>query len=60
MSEETYRCAACGREFAKARSDDEAENEALRDFGVPNAASDPEMAVVCDDCYRAMTRAAAG
>lgn len=51
MSPTEYTCDLCGGVFEKARSDDEAEGEALQVFGVPNASTDPGMAVVCDDCF---------
>ena len=48
----TYTCAACGGQFQKVGTDDRANDEALANFGTANASSDPNMAEVCDDCYR--------
>jgi DNA-directed RNA polymerase subunit RPC12/RpoP len=52
----TYVCAACGGEFKHGRSDEDAHQEALRDFGRDGHADDME--IVCDDCYRAMRQRA--
>jgi DNA-directed RNA polymerase subunit RPC12/RpoP len=49
-----YTCEECGGTFQRASDDAEANAEAARDFGVANASDDPSMAIVCDDCYRAM------
>lgn len=45
------RCEECGGVFEKQISDDEANAEALRIWGVPNASRQSHMAVVCDDCF---------
>ena len=50
----TYRCSACGGIFEKGWSDQEAEQDAREKWGVPNAMNNPEMTVVCDDCYQQM------
>lgn len=49
-----YTCAQCGGTFNRASDDAPAIAEAARDFGVPDASTDPRMAIVCDDCYRAL------
>jgi hypothetical protein len=46
-----YRCEMCGESFQKGRSDEEANKEAEEIFGTPNASEDPNMAIVCDDCF---------
>jgi hypothetical protein len=51
---EKYTCAACGGTFSKGWSEEEALAESRDVFGV-DPAQDPTMAVVCDDCYKAMT-----
>ncbi len=54
MSEHSraYTCDECHRTFDEGWSDDEAQAEALRTFGVRG--DSPGMARVCDDCYRAI------
>lgn len=47
-----YTCDLCGGTFHNTRSEDEANAEAFENFGIRNANRDPEMAVLCDDCYR--------
>ena len=49
-----YRCTHCGGTFQRVQDDAVAEAEARRDFGVAEASRDPGMAIVCDDCYRAL------
>lgn len=49
---DTFTCDCCKKTFPKERSDAEAEAEAERIFGVKDASSDPDMAVVCDDCWK--------
>lgn len=46
----TYRCAECGGEFEFARDDEDAQAEAVQNFGRRGDA--PGMAIVCDDCYK--------
>jgi len=53
---ETYICAACGGTFATKWSDEEAAAESREVFGV-DPDTDPTMAIVCDDCYKAITTA---
>jgi hypothetical protein len=48
----TFVCANCGGEFEEAWDDEEAQAEAVRDFGKRGEA--PGMAVVCDDCYKTL------
>lgn len=53
---ETFTCASCGWTFETSWSDEEACAESRDAFGV-DIHQDPTMAVVCDDCYKAMTTA---
>jgi len=49
---DTYKCAACDGVFEKEWSDDEAMDESRDLFGdVPQS----NLAVVCDDCFKAMS-----
>lgn len=50
----TYECAGCGGTFTSRRSDEDAETEAEALWGVKDAASNPGMAIVCDDCFKAI------
>ncbi len=52
MNHNEYQCASCLKVFTKVWSDEEAEAEAMSRFGVPTAAKDPGMAVVCSACYQ--------
>lgn len=49
-----YTCEDCGGTFDEGWSDEEANAEALENFGVTNASKDTSMARICDDCYKAM------
>ena len=49
-----YTCAQCGGTFTRIVDDAVAIAEADRDFGVPDAHTNPHMVIVCDDCYRAL------
>jgi len=51
----TYTCAACKGEFESDWTEEEANAEALKNFGVPDASTRSDMDVVCDDCYKIMT-----
>jgi DNA-directed RNA polymerase subunit RPC12/RpoP len=44
----TYICSACGREFEKGWSDEEAESEFAEAFGRAVEGNEP---IVCEDCY---------
>jgi DNA-directed RNA polymerase subunit RPC12/RpoP len=46
-----YTCALCGGEFEKT-SDDAANAEAERIWGVKDASESPDMEIVCDDCWQ--------
>lgn len=50
--DDTYKCDMCGDTFEKGWSDEEAEEEAADIFGVEGAASNSDMSVVCEDCFR--------
>lgn len=52
---EHYTCERCGGTFLKGWSDDEAEAESEGMFGVKHASQNPGMAVVCDNCFKALT-----
>ena len=52
VTESTYTCADCGGTFTKGWSDAAAVAEAEREFGVKGADTQPDMAIVCDDCYK--------
>lgn len=48
MGEEMYRCAACGHEFEKEWSDEEAMAESKLLWGdLP----EKDLCVICDDCF---------
>ncbi len=47
-----YTCSECGGTFYTGRTDEEAQAEAVRNFGVRG--DHPGMAIVCDDCYKAI------
>lgn len=49
-----YRCAACGGSFNASWSDEEANAEAEKFWGVTKAKEDARMVVVCDDCFQRM------
>jgi len=51
-----YTCEACGGEFETERSDEAANVEAEINFGIAEASTRSDMAIVCDDCYRAIMR----
>jgi len=50
-----YTCAACGGTFTAEWSTEEAEAEALEIFGIVDASRDPDMAEICDDCFKRLT-----
>jgi hypothetical protein len=53
----TYKCSHCGGVFDSERSDEDAQQESVSNFGVRGDAPREQtpqgqgMAVVCDDCY---------
>ena len=47
-----YTCGSCGGRFESERSDQEALTESVALFGKHQA---KDLAVVCDDCFRAIT-----
>jgi hypothetical protein len=56
---ETFSCEYCRQTFEKTRSDDEMDAEARALFGTVHvftslSSKDPDMAVVCDECFKAM------
>jgi DNA-directed RNA polymerase subunit RPC12/RpoP len=54
IPEKSYVCASCGGRFLYGRPDEDALAEALRDFG--KRSTDPDMVLVCDDCYAQIMR----
>jgi hypothetical protein len=49
----TFTCAVCGQVFPQDPATvAEAEAEAARLWGVPQASQDPDMVVLCDPCYQ--------
>jgi hypothetical protein len=59
MSNGTFTCENCGEVFENESTDEEADAEAERLFGVKNAHSkvgdgDDDMAIVCEDCWKLM------
>jgi len=51
MSEEDFECDMCHETFPTEWTKEEANAEALERFGVEDAADNPDMARVCDDCW---------
>lgn len=49
----TYQCAHCGGTFESGWTDDEANAEAERLYGVKDASQRDDMAQICDDCFKA-------
>lgn len=50
MKKETYKCKCCGGVFEKGWSEEEAREEAVRNF--PDVQKEPQV-IICDDCYKA-------
>ena len=50
----TYTCEECEGVFEYGWDDDQAHEEALKRFGKDG--HDPDMAIVCDDCYKRLTQ----
>lgn len=46
-----FTCAYCGEVFTKKWSDEDANVEAMQLWNVQNAVNDPDMEIVCDDCF---------
>lgn len=46
-----YTCSCCGKRCISSYPTAEADKEAEKVFGVKNASKDPDMRIVCDDCY---------
>ena len=51
MEKNEYKCAMCEGVFTKGWTDEEAEKEAVENFGTMMA-HDDDQAIVCDDCYQ--------
>ena len=50
-----YQCEQCGEIFRAQLDDGESANrEAKERFGVEDATNNPDMAIVCDNCYKAV------
>jgi hypothetical protein len=56
-SGEAYKCDACGGVFLRGWSDEEAQAEAMENFGTFDAKN---MDVICDDCYHVMLNRGSG
>ena len=59
MTERTFTCEACGGTFVEAWTEAEADADAEKRWGVQDASAkvgpaDDQMAIVCEDCLRAM------
>ena len=55
-----YLCDGCGGTFQNERPDEEAQAEAVRNFGVRGDSITIPMAIVCDDCYTRIMQWASG
>lgn len=51
---QTYTCESCAQTFDKATPDEKVNAEAKALFGVEAASERDDMAIVCDDCFKAM------
>jgi DNA-directed RNA polymerase subunit RPC12/RpoP len=51
----TYTCAHCGGTFESGWSDEDANAEALENWGVTDASRRDDMAEICDDCHAEFT-----
>lgn len=49
-----YKCAHCSGVFVKGRSDEDANAESEKYFGVKSASDRDDFAIVCDDCFNKM------
>lgn len=47
-----YTCECCGGTFRNERSEADADAEALKNFGIRSASTDPDISVICENCYR--------
>lgn len=47
----TYICSSCKGEFEKTSSDEDVNAEAEAIFGIADASSNADMAIICDDCF---------
>lgn len=52
MSKERYRCAQCKKVYKHGWSEEEANQEAVDNYGVSPQDHPENFAVVCDDCYK--------
>ena len=52
MKANEYKCSSCHNVYEKGWTDEEAKKETEELHGRP--ASDPDMVVVCDDCFNGM------
>ena len=51
MSEEDFECEMCHEVFPTEWTEEEANAEALKQFGIEDASKKEDMARVCDSCY---------
>lgn len=49
--DQLFTCEACKNTFRAVLTTKEAEDEAEKLFGVKDASENPNMAIVCDDCF---------
>lgn len=49
-----YTCEQCGGTFMSERSQSDAAIEAEELWGVKDAPNDPGMAIICDECFKAL------
>ena len=50
----TFTCERCNGVFSASNTIEEVDAEARAQWGSANASEDPDMASVCDDCFRAV------
>jgi hypothetical protein len=55
LEQRVFTCARCGRTIVSSQTDADADREALERWGVPNASTNPDMAVVCDICWQTVS-----
>ena len=60
LKDNEYKCACCGGIFEyedeKTWSKEDKDKEAMELFGVENASNNPNMEVVCDICFKEMSK----
>lgn len=51
LKENEFQCSLCKGVFEKARTDEEAHQEAIENFGEEIANDEEEMMILCSDCF---------